>query len=49
MRISEKIELDYDDVFFVGCEMAGKLFVVVVGGLGRDDGAVAEKIQRICR
>ena len=49
MRISEKIEVGYDDDFFVGCEMASERFAVVVRGLGRDDGAVAEKIQRICR
>ena len=37
MRIGAKIEMDYDGDFFVGFEVAGKLFAVVVGGLGHDD------------
>jgi hypothetical protein len=49
MRISEKIEVDYDDDSFVGFERSSKLFAVVVRGLGHDHKAVAEKIQWICR
>ena len=45
MRIGEKIEVDYDDDFFPGCEMARDHFAVVVRDLGHDLGAVAEKIQ----
>ena len=44
MRIGAKIELGYDDDFFVGCEMASELFAVIVGGLGHDDGGVAPRI-----
>ena len=44
MRIGAKIELGYDDDFFVGFERSGKLFAVVVGGLGHDDGGVASRI-----
>ena len=36
MRISEKIEVDYEDDFFAGCEMVSELFAVIVGGLGHD-------------
>jgi hypothetical protein len=45
MRIGAKIELGYDGDFFVGFEMAGKLFAVVVRDLGHDHKAVAEKIR----
>ena len=45
MRISEKIEVASIDDFFAGCEMVNELFAVIVGGLGRDDGAVAEQIR----
>ena len=45
MRIGEKNEVDYDDDFFAGCEMARDHFAVVVRDLGHDLGAVAEKFQ----
>ncbi len=45
MRIGAKIEVDYDDDFFVVVVMAGKLSAVVVRGLGHDHKAVAEKIR----
>ena len=49
MRIGAIIEVDYDGDFFVGNEMAGKLFAVVVGGLGHDDGDVASWIGLLGR
>jgi hypothetical protein len=44
MRISEKIEVDTIDDFFVGCEISSKLFAVIVGDFGHDDEAVASRI-----
>jgi formylmethanofuran dehydrogenase subunit C len=44
MRIGAKIEVDYDDDSFVGCEMENELIAVVVEGLGHDDGDVASWI-----
>ena len=45
MRISEKIEVDYDDDSFVGFERSSKLFAVIVRDLRHDHRAVAEKIR----
>ena len=45
MRISEKIEVDTIDDFFVGCEISSKLFAVIVGDFGHDYEAVAENIR----
>ena len=44
MRISEKIEVDYEDDFFAGCEMENELFAVIVGGLGHDDEEAASRV-----
>ena len=49
MRIGAKIELGYDDDFFVGFETESELFAVTVEGLGHDDGGVAPRIWSLGR
>ena len=46
MRISEKIELGYDDDFFAGCELANELSAVILRGLVHDDGGAAFRIAQ---
>ena len=41
MRICEKIEVDYDDNIFVGCERTSEHFAVVAEDPGHDDEGVA--------
>ena len=49
MRISEKIEVGYEDDFFAGCEMVNELFAVIVGDFGQDNGGVASRIWLLGR
>ena len=49
MRIGAKIELGYDDDFFVGFEIESELFAVIVWGLGHDDKDVAFRIGLLGR
>lgn len=44
MRISEKIEVGYEDDFFAGCEMVNELSAVIVGDFGQDNGGVASRV-----